>query len=382
MKTNLTPGPIVLFGSGETSPSGQKVFSELFRRLPARPRCALLETAAGFELNSHQVIERIGDFLRHRLQNDQPQIEIVRARQRHTPHSPDNPQIVNPLLRAEMIFMGPGSPTYAARQLKDSLAWQMMQARHALGAALVFASAGAIAISSYVLPVYEIYKAGEDLHWKDGLNLFGKYGLSLVVVPHWNNREGGADLDTSRCFMGWERFERLAMMLPPGQTILGIDENTALLMDMQAGYGKVLGAGEVIWMHVGHIHPGVDDELLRREARLESLLEHHSGHVHRYQAGESFLLQECCPMSAVTPGQGLPPQVWEAALQAAAMDAAAQQETAENAPPEEVLRLMEERQERRQNKDWSRADELRAKIEALGWMVEDGKEGGRLIKKR
>ena len=71
----------------------------------------------------------------------------------------------------------------------------------------VFASAGAIAIGRYTLPVYEIYKAGHDLHWQDGLDLFGPFGLNLAFVSHWNNGEGGADLDTSHCFMGKERFD-------------------------------------------------------------------------------------------------------------------------------------------------------------------------------
>jgi cyanophycinase-like exopeptidase len=377
MKIIPAPGPIILFGSGETSPSGQKVFNELFQQLPARPRCALLETAAGFELNSYQVIEKVGDFLRLRLQNYSPQIEIVRARQRNSAHSPDEPEIVTPLLQAEMIFMGPGSPTYAARQLRNSLAWQMTLARHALGAALVFASAGVIAIGSYVLPVYEIFKAGEDLHWKDGLDFFGNYGLSLVLVPHWNNREGGAELDTSRCFMGKERFERLVEMLPAGQTILGIDENTALLMDLQTGQGKVLGAGEVIWLHVGHIHAGSRDEALPQETGLEGVIAQRGGHVHRYRTGESFPLPECCPMGAVVPGQGLPPWVWEAALRTAALEAV-REEDAEDVPPEQVLQLMEERQEARRNKDWGRADDLRGKMAALGWAVEDGKEGVKL----
>jgi len=66
------PGPIVLFGSGETSPSGQKVFDQVFRRLPPNPRIGLLETPAGFELNSTQVIGRVGDFLKHNLQNFNP----------------------------------------------------------------------------------------------------------------------------------------------------------------------------------------------------------------------------------------------------------------------------------------------------------------------
>jgi hypothetical protein len=67
---------------------------------------------------------------------------------------------------------------------------------------LAFASAASIAVGRYALPVYEIYKVGADLHWVDGLDLFRVFGWELAIVPHWNNREGGDDLDTSRCFMG------------------------------------------------------------------------------------------------------------------------------------------------------------------------------------
>jgi hypothetical protein len=244
----------------------------------------LLETAAGFELNSYRVIERVGEFLQKSLQNYQPQIEIIRARSRSLPESPDNPDIAAPLMEADLIFMGPGSPTYAVRQLRNSLTWHYMLARHALGAALVFASAGVVAAGSYALPVYEIYKAGEELHWKDGLDLFGIYGFSLVLIPHWNNQEGGAELDTNRCFMGKERFKSLAVELPPGQTILGIDENTALIMDLQTGNGKVLGAGEVIWMHVGHRHTGSEKADYLAASGLDEIIQMRGGPCTR-QAG-------------------------------------------------------------------------------------------------
>ena len=114
-KNKILPGPVVLFGSGETSPSGRKVFEVIFRKMSSSPQVALLETPAGFELNSDQVIGRVGEFLQVRLQNHQPRINIVRARALGTPLSPDNPEIVAPLLEADMIFMGPGSPTYAVR---------------------------------------------------------------------------------------------------------------------------------------------------------------------------------------------------------------------------------------------------------------------------
>jgi cyanophycinase-like exopeptidase len=367
------PGPIVLFGSGETSPSGQKVFDALFRQLPPNPRCALLETAAGFEPNSYRVIERVGEFLQKSLQNYQPQIEIIRARSRSLSESPDNPSIAASILEADLIFMGPGSPTYAVRQLRNSLSWYYILARHALGAALVFASAGVVATGSYVLPVYEIYKAGDDLHWKDGLDLFGIYGLSLVLIPHWNNREGGAELDTSRCFMGRERFKSLVIELPPGQTILGIDENTALMLDLQAGSGKVLGAGEVVWMHVGHGHTGDEKVDYLAASGLDEIIRKQGGHVHRYRTGESFELAECCPLRMPVAGQGVPPEVWDQAIEAAGRK--------EDSPPEDVLDLVEQRQEARRRKDWGAADELRKRIDEMGWKVEDGKDDVRVVRK-
>jgi hypothetical protein len=179
----MNPGPIVLFGSGETSPIGQKIFDHLLRLLPDSPQIALLETPAGFELNSAQVAGRIADFLWRHLQNYHPQITIVPARKRGTAYSPDKPGIVAPLFRSDLIFLGPGSPTYAVRQLRGSLAWDVLVARHRQGAALGLSSAAVVAVSAHALPVYEIYKAGEDIHWVEGLDLLGSYGLRLVLHP-------------------------------------------------------------------------------------------------------------------------------------------------------------------------------------------------------
>ncbi|NCP15895.1 cysteinyl-tRNA synthetase, partial [bacterium] len=156
-------GPIALLGSGETSLSGGRIFESLAQSLPTPLRIAILETPAGFELNSTQVAGRVADFLRTRLQNFDPVVDVLPARKRGAPFSPDNAKLLAPLLSANMIFMGPGSPTYAVRQLRGSLAWDMLRARQRMGAALVFASAATIAVGARALPVYEIYKVGEDV---------------------------------------------------------------------------------------------------------------------------------------------------------------------------------------------------------------------------
>jgi cyanophycinase-like exopeptidase len=344
--TVTRPGRVTLLGSGETAAVGGRVFESLGRALPRGFRAAILETPAGFELNSERVAGRIAAFAQLRMNNFSAQAEVVRARRRGGPFSSDDPDVTAPLLAADLIFAGPGSPTYAARQLAGSLAWDRIRARHALGAALVFASAGAIAVGSHVLPVYEIYKAGHDLTWAAGLDLFGPFGLDLVIVSHWNNTDGGAELDTTRCFVGKERFDALAEALPSQSTVVGLDEHTALTVDLVAGEARVMGQGRVTVMR-------------GREEQA-------------FADGASFDLQLLGPFRSVDPLRDLPQAVVDEALAAS---------RGQGEPvPDEVVALANARQRARIERDWARADQLRNKIESLGWLVKDTADGPALAR--
>jgi hypothetical protein len=239
------PGLLALLGSGETSPAGRRMHDLLLGRLPRPATVAILETPAGFQPNVDRVAGKIADFLRHSLRNHDPRVLVVQARKRGTAFDPDNPQIAHFVLPADYIFAGPGSPSYAARQLRNTLTLRHMVARHQEGATLSFASAAALAVGTWCLPVYEIYKSGEDLRWEPGLDLFGPFGLDVTVVTHWNNKEGGKDLDTSRCYMGQARFDRLCAMLPSGTTVLGVDEQVACIVDLAGEECAVTGPGGV-----------------------------------------------------------------------------------------------------------------------------------------
>jgi hypothetical protein len=245
--------------------------------------------------------------------------------------------------------MGPGSPTYAIRQLRDSLAWQVIQALNRQGTTLALASAATIAIGVLALPIYEIYKVGEELHWKDGLDFFSAFGLSLVFVPHWNNRDGGDDLDTSRCFMGRARFEPLLNMLPAGMTVVGIDEQTGLLIDLEAGVCRVVG---------------IDGVRLIRGAEVAS-----------YQTGMDFSITELGDFRLPDRPTGLPAHVWQRAMRQEA------DQEKDSSPPTSVLALVEEREAARQRRDWEAADALRARISEAGWRILDTEQGTRLEKK-
>jgi cyanophycinase-like exopeptidase len=375
------PGPIVLFGSGETSASGRKIFDAVMRRLPYAPRLALLETPAGFELNSAQVIGRVGEFICRRLQNYAPQVFIVPARMRGTPYSPDDPVIASPLLTADLIFMGPGSPTYTVRQLQNSVAWHYLIARHRLGCALALASAAIIAVSSFALPVYEIYKVGEDLSWKKGLDFFGLFDLSLVFIPHWNNQDGSGELDTSRCFMGQTRFVRLMEMLPPESTVVGLDEKTGLIIDLQSGTCQVIGLGGVILIHMG---PGYQyrDAFSKNDLRvsgLEEIVHQRQGHVHRFLNGQTFELKRIGSFRLPEPTAGIPQDVWDLAVKQ--QQAFEEHESVVEQPPIEVVTLIREREANRQKNDWAAADRLRSQIAERGWLITDTPQGPELNKK-
>jgi cyanophycinase-like exopeptidase len=340
-------GQIAFLGSGETSLAGGRVFESLARSLAQPLRIAVLETPAGFELNSHQVAGRVADFLKTRLANYTPIIDVVSARKRGTPFSPDEAEIVRPLLYADLIFMGPGSPTYATRQLKDSLAWEIIRARHRLGATLAFASAATISIGAWALPVYEIYKVGEEVHTKTGLNLFADYGMQLSFIPHWNNADGGDELDTSRCFIGMERFDLWCKAVPEDNTTIGLDEHTGLIIDFANGICEVNGVSSV--------------SLIRD---CDSKM---------YPAGAKFQLSELGELKLPDPLQrGIRPDVWDRVVNAPPPE--------ENKPSEKVLELFELRRQARADKQWAESDRLRDQISAFGWTVQDTKEGQKLVK--
>ena len=342
------PAKIAFLGSGETSLAGGRIFESLVKEIDHSPQIAIMETTAGFELNSNIVAQKVGDYLKTRLQNYAPEIHIIPARKRGTDFSPDNLEILAPLLTADLIFMGPGSPTYAVRQLKDSLAWDVIRARHRRGAALVFASAATIAISAQTLPVYEIFKVGEDIHAKPGLDLFADFGLPLSFIPHWNNAEGGADLDTSRCFIGRERFNIWRAQLPPNQTIIGLDEHTGIILDYEKERCRISGVSSIT------ICDGKETKI--------------------YPAGAEFGMDELGTLKIPELDEG---------ISTAALDFIrnAPEPELDSVPSAEVLALVESRQEARAEKDFGKSDRLRDQIAALGWTVQDSPDGQKLVKK-
>jgi len=106
-------------------------------------------------------------------------------------------------------------------------------------------SAAAVTLGAFAVPVYEIYKVGDPPHWLTALDLLGALtGLTAAVIPHFDNREGGRH-DTRYCYLGATRLADMESQLPPGACVLGVDEHTAVVLDIGTGEVAVHGAGSL-----------------------------------------------------------------------------------------------------------------------------------------
>lgn len=225
---------MVIIGSGELGPAIVPTLRTLAAETEPE-RVVVLDGSYSFQANSDQLSQKITDHLAGAVNW---QAEVVSAT------SGDRTGEALRIAAADLVFAGPGSPTYALRQWNHPVIVEALAGVVEAGGTLVMASAAALTLGAKTLPVYEIYKAGEEPHWVDGLDILGRFGIDAAVVPHWNNREGGSH-DTSRCFIGEARFAVLEEQLPDDTLIIGVDEHTALTLNLATGGREVEGVGTV-----------------------------------------------------------------------------------------------------------------------------------------
>jgi hypothetical protein len=219
-----------------------KVHRQLFERLAPLPVPAvLLDTPYGFQSNAQDISARAITYFR-----ESAGMPVAVASLSRTIGLP--PVALEAALarvaEARWVFSGPGSPTYALAQWRPTIMPGLLCEKISDGGCIVFSSAAALTLGRWTVPVYEIYKAGEDPVWVDGLDLLGPLGSTVAVVPHFDNAEGGTH-DTRYCYLGEERLRLMEAQLPPEGWVLGVDEHTVCIFDFDAGTASVSGLGTV-----------------------------------------------------------------------------------------------------------------------------------------
>jgi len=233
---------LVVMGSGETSPTMVATHREVLAT--SGGPAILLDTPYGFQENAADISARAVAYFRDTVGHAVEPATLGGAgadvlRQETA---------LAAVRAARWVFAGPGSPSYALRQWAGSplpgLLEQLLEPGGA-GGAIVFASAAALTLGVATVPVYEIYKCGAPPGWLDGLDLLGRAtGLHAAVIPHYDNAEGG-NHDTRFCYLGERRLAAMEAMLPGEAFVLGVDEHTAAVFDLDAATMTVAGRGVV-----------------------------------------------------------------------------------------------------------------------------------------
>ena len=232
-------GSIAILGSGETSPNLVSVHRELLEILDNSSDAYMIDTPFGFQENANQLVEKIIEFYKVSLNIEMKLASYRKIEELNTKSFFKSIQLLE---NASFIFAGPGSPSYASKLWHGNEFEQTLKNHLVKGGNSLFASAAASTLGEHTLPVYEIYKVGQDPYWEKGLNILDVYGLSCTVVPHFNNAEGG-NHDTSFSYVGENRMK--ALLNKSYSNILGIDEHTALIISGKNETFKVVGLGNV-----------------------------------------------------------------------------------------------------------------------------------------
>lgn len=369
-------------GSGETTPGMLAAHRRILSAVPTPPTCVLLDSPFAFQENAEELVERIGGYFEESVG-----VTVSRVALAAGSDALAQERAIAAIGAADWAFAGPGSPSYARRcwagtGIPAALAGVVAPGR---SGALVFASAAAVTLGTWSLPVYEIYKVGADPHWEPGVGIVeAVLGWRCAVVPHYDNREGGTH-DTRFCWVGGRRLARIEPELGEG-FILGVDEHTALVIDLDERTAEVWGRGGVTLRVAGAedvIPSGARvglDEMLARVGALGA----------RGSTTEATSSSVAAPATPATTAAAsladlaglvltaLPQAAPEARAALVALadraEAVHAQGSRDLAEPL-VAALVAERALRRAASDWAGSDRIRDALAAVGVEVRDSREG-------
>jgi cyanophycinase len=198
------PGPIALVGSGEFLP--QMVDVDRWLLNGRRARAAFLPTAAGEEgPASVNRWLRMGTDHYTAMGIEPVAVPVLNAA------DANNPALAALINDVGLVYLSGGNPGYIAKTLRGSLVWNAIEAAWRGGAALAGCSAGAIALTSSAPNVRGGRMVGEEV----ATNLV----RHLTVIPHFDQmgRWNPGFLTQAQARLG------------PGQHLVGVDEDTALV---------------------------------------------------------------------------------------------------------------------------------------------------------
>jgi len=198
----MSAGPIALVGSGEYLPIMQEIEANLIAG--RNPKYVQIPTAAAPEGEaSLSKWINLGKAQANRIGVEA--VSVVA----HDRNDADDPRIAEQVRGAGLIYLSGGNPSFLANTLRDTLLWREIESAWRDGAALAGCSAGAMALADHIptlrLPTHTATSG---------------FGLlpHIRVLPHFD-----------KMFARIPDFMTRFMKVPDGVSVVGIDEDTAIV---------------------------------------------------------------------------------------------------------------------------------------------------------
>jgi cyanophycinase len=204
---NSERGAVALVGSGEYLIQMQEIETDLLHRGISRGKSNTyiqIPTGAGQES-----ADRI-EFWKER---GAAQAERMGANCHFLPilkrEDAFNPQYIEEVTNAGLIYFSGGDPGYITEVFEGTPLWEKIKQEFNSGSSLAGCSAGAMAFGSKIVGL-------RISHAQSGLGLIPE----IEVIPHYDK------------FLGWvpDRIASIALRSDEGTYLLGIDEDTALVL--------------------------------------------------------------------------------------------------------------------------------------------------------
>ena len=209
-------GALALVGSGEYSLQMQEFENRLLQLAISRGktnRFVQIPTASSHEgQGSRDKWRRLGQEQSERIGSECIYLPI------HEREDAFNPHFVDQIKNAGLIYFSGGDPHRIATVFADSPAWSAIVSNWREGTSLAGCSAGAMAFGGTIMGI-------RRSHHSPGLWL----APGIEVIPHYDK------------MLGWlpERVTAFVLRPDADTTLLGIDENTALVYtDKWQRYGR------------------------------------------------------------------------------------------------------------------------------------------------
>lgn len=203
-------GPLALVGSGEYTPAMDATDVALLRASGvARPRVAVIPTASGLEPGMPEAWNARG--VNHFTRLGARVTPVMITERAHC----EDAAIVRTLADSDFFYFSGGNPNHVVETWHGTAALDVLLERWHAGAALAGCSAGAMMMGARTIRVRDAM-SGNTPNWAPALDIVP----GLAVLPHF---------DRMRHFVNDDRFARVLSTVPAGVTVVGIDEDTALV---------------------------------------------------------------------------------------------------------------------------------------------------------